>query len=136
MKIRPVLLALAAACLSSSALAHPYDEHPPQFPHERYERYERHHAVQRCDYRRPWVHERDHRPHHRTGGAGPCHDIYRGERLPEHYWSARYHVRNWWHHDLPRPWQGHHWIRVENDFVMVSRSTGRVGKVILLRHRR
>lgn len=128
MNFRTVFFVLAATCFGSAASAHSYDD-GPRGDH-------RHGRIERCDYARPWVHERHHRPHYRTGGAGPCHDIHRGDRLPRFYWSDRYHVGDWRYHDLPRPWHRHHWVRVGHDYVMVSRETGRVARVILMRHRR
>lgn len=131
MHIKTIAFSLAAAFLSMSASAHSFDHDRRWDGRDRgYARYER------CDYSRPWIHERDHRHHARVGGAGPCHDIHRGDRLPRFYRSDRYHVGDWRYHDLPRPWQGHHWVRVGYDYVLVDRYTGRIAKVILLRHRR
>ena len=132
MKTAAIIFSLIAACLGTSAMAHDYG----QDGRGDYRRDDaRHERVERCDYSRPWVHERNHRSHRRVGGAGPCHDIHRGERLPRYYWSSRYEVHDWRRHDLPRPWQGQRWVRTGNDFVMVD-GRGVISKVILMRHRR
>lgn len=139
MKLSTLFLSLAMCLPAGTALAHS----PDRYGHhnDRYERYDgpprfaSHGRFERCDYRRPWVHERNHRHHRRAGGAGPCHDIHRGERLPRFYWSEHYQVRNWRRFDLPRPWRRHDWVRTGHDFVLVERNSGIVGKVILLRHR-
>lgn len=133
MKTPALLFSLFAATFAAGASAHDGGhgrrwEHPHQF--DRYDR------MERCDYSRPWVHERHHRHHRRVGGAGPCHSIHRGEQLPHYYWHSRYEVRDWHYHDLPRPWRGHFWVRTGNDYVMVDHHTGMVSKVILMRHRR
>lgn len=129
MKIRHLVLAVIAACLTSGAAR------GQSYEHDRY-RGERHERLSRCDYSNPWAHERNHRTHRRAGGAGPCHDIHRGERLPRFYWHDRYQVRDWRMHDLPAPWRRHHWVRTGNDFALVNVHSGEVAKVILLRHRK
>lgn len=132
MKTAAIIFSLIAGCLSTSAMAHDYgrDGRSDYRAHD-----DRHERIERCDYRRPWVHEGNHRHHRRAGGAGPCHDIHRGELLPRYYWSSRHEVHNWRRHDLPRPWHGHRWVRTGNDFVMVG-ERGEISKVILMRHRR
>lgn len=152
MKMTALLFSLAAACLASSAYANDVGQasmrQAQQDAMERYGRMERDarqngqdrpqrlERVAQCDFDRPWVHERNHRHHSRVGGAGPCHDIHRGEQLPRYYWDARYDVHDWRRHDLPRPWRDHRWVRTGNDFAMVNVHSGTVSKLILLRHRR
>lgn len=145
MKIPALFISLALCLPAGAALAHPAG-HDGEYG-DRYERhglYERYHGpahyaghgrLARCDEDRPWVHERHHRRQRWSGGAGPCHDIHRGERLPRRYWSERYQVHDWRRLDLPRPWRGHDWVRTGHDFVLVERGSGIIGKVILLRHR-
>ena len=130
MKIRALVLAAMAAGLTSGAAFAHAPEVKLSLGNDRDHRY------QQCDYTNPWKHERNHRAHRRTGGAGPCHDIHRGERLPRFYWNDRYTVSDWRKHDLPAPRRAHHWVRTGNDFAMVNIDSGRIGKVILLRHQK
>ncbi len=132
MNIAALMIAFAASLASvGAASAHSYEE-----GHERDGRYQRHDRHDRCDYARPWVHERNHKHHARVGGAGPCHEIHRGERLPRYYWDDQYRVDNWRRHHLSAPWGGHHWVQTGNDFVLVEAGSGRIAKVVLMRHRR
>ncbi|GGB94626.1 RcnB family protein [Pseudoduganella buxea] len=132
MKTSFLAIAATALCLATSIV------HAHAAGAGRYDRHEHHerHARQQCDYSDPWKHERNHRPHRRAGGAGPCHDIHRGEVLPRYYWHQRYDVGNWRANDLPAPWRGHRWVRTGNDFALVDVRSGHISKVILQRHRK
>ena len=44
-------------------------------------------------------------------GAGPRHDLYRGNRLPSNYNHRQYVVDNWRAHRLSAPPRGHHWVQ-------------------------
>lgn len=125
--------AFATAVILASGAVHAHDYHSDRDRHS-----EHGWDVPRlgCDYSNPWAHERNHRPHRRTGGAGPCHDIHRGDYLPRFYWHQRYALNDWRGHDLPAPWRDHHWVRTGNDFAMVHVHSARISKVVLLRHRK
>jgi Ni/Co efflux regulator RcnB len=110
-----VFAAVAAACLSSgAALAQSYDYG------YRGDRYERDH---RYEQRRDYGHR------HRARGAGPYHDIYRGERLPEAYWNRSLRVNNWRRAGLPAPMYGHNWVRTGDDYALVSVNTGIIARI-------
>lgn len=147
MKKTAFLLALAA-CFTSGANAqsHGYerDRHERaavyQFDEDddRYER--REYRNERRDARYGYRDEhrddrhdqrRYQRAHRRDHGAGPHHDIFRGERLPQAYWGKRFVVRDYDRYDLPEPAQGHYWVRIGNDFVSSSVHTGIIGAVML-----
>ena len=135
MKKTALMLALAAACLTSAANAQSY-----QYQGDRHERPVAY-GLDRADYRDDRRDYRDDRRddrrrdqrYRRARGAGPNHDIFRGERLPQAYWGTRYVVRNYERYDLPRPAQGHRWLRVGNDFVSSSVNTGIIGAVVIRR---
>jgi Ni/Co efflux regulator RcnB len=131
MKTSFLAIAASALCLAT-VLAQAHSHEPGRDGYDRHDRAARHH----CDYSDPWKHERNHQPHRRTGGAGPCHDIHRGEVLPRYYWHQRYDVANWRANDLPAPWRGHRWVRTGNDFALVDVRSGRIAKLILQRHRK
>lgn len=132
MKKTALIFALAAACLATGAQAQSYGdryERPVAYGYgDRDDRYDRRdYRDERRDYRR------DERRHRRAMGAGPNHDIFRGERLPQAYWGTRYVVRNYERYDLPDPAYGHRWVRVGNDFVSSSVHTGIIGEVMIRR---
>jgi Ni/Co efflux regulator RcnB len=64
-------------------------------------------------------------------GAGPRHDLYRGQRLPSHYRNRQYVVDNWRSHRLSAPPRGHHWVQVGNDYVLAAIATGVIATVLL-----
>jgi Ni/Co efflux regulator RcnB len=60
----------------------------------------------------------------RNRGAGPRHDLYRGQRLPSNYHNRR-------SHRLSAPPRGHHWVQVGNDYVLAAIATGVIASVFL-----
>jgi Ni/Co efflux regulator RcnB len=67
----------------------------------------------------------------RNRGAGPRHDLYRGQRLPSNYHNRQYVVDNWRSHRLSAPPRGHHWVQVGNDYVLAAIATGVIASVFL-----
>lgn len=67
----------------------------------------------------------------RNRGAGPRHDLYRGQRLPSNYHHRQYVVDNWRSHRLSAPPRGHHWVQVGNDYVLAAIATGLIANVLL-----
>lgn len=64
-------------------------------------------------------------------GAGPRHDLYRGQRLPANYHHKQYVVDNWRAHRLSAPPRGYHWVQVGNDYVLAAIATGIIASVLL-----
>lgn len=84
----------------------------------------------RRDYRDD---RRDERRDYRDArrGAGPRHDLYRGQRLPTNWHHRQYVVDNWRAHRLSAPPRGHHWVQVGNDYVLAAIATGIIATVLL-----
>ena len=71
--------------------------------------------------------------------AGPKHDAHRynnrvhhswkkGNRLPPNY---RGHVvNNYSHYKLRQPPRGYHWVKVNNDYMLISIATGIISSII------
>jgi Ni/Co efflux regulator RcnB len=79
---------------------------------------------------------RDYRDDHRderhgARGAGPRHDLYRGQRLPSNYHNRQYVVDNWRSHRLSAPPRGYHWVQVGGDYVLAAVATGIIASVLL-----
>ena len=76
---------------------------------------------------------RDHREARRDDrrGAGPRHDLYRGNRLPSNYHHKQYVVDNYRSHRLSAPPRGYHWVQVGNDYVLAAIATGIIASVLL-----
>jgi len=68
---------------------------------------------------------------HARRGAGPRHDLYRGNRLPGGYHHKQYVVDNWRSHRLSAPPRGYHWVQVGNDYVLAAVATGIIASVLL-----
>jgi Ni/Co efflux regulator RcnB len=62
-------------------------------------------------------------------GAGPNHDLRRGELLPRRYLTHQYVVDNWRLHHLSRPPQGHAWVQTGADYVLIDTSNGAIAQV-------
>lgn len=75
----------------------------------------------------------DARQYHRDDrrGAGPRHDLRRGQRLDRVYRDNRYVVNDWRARHLSAPPRGHHWVRVGNDYVLAAIATGLIAQVLL-----
>lgn len=67
----------------------------------------------------------------RNRGAGPRHDLHRGQRLPSNYHNRQYVVDNWRSHRLSAPPRGHHWVQVGNDYVLAAIATGVIANIFL-----
>jgi Ni/Co efflux regulator RcnB len=156
MKNRALVIAIAAACLTTgaSAMAQSYDyrgdryERQDRYEHERrYDQPERDYRRRDDDngYRRDdnYGYRRDDNDgyrrddndgyRHHMRGAGPYHDMRRGDRLPMAFWGRQYRVADWHRARLDPPMQGCSWVRVGDDYVQVSVSTGLITAVLLRR---
>lgn len=79
----------------------------------------------------------DNRPDYRNApdvrdrrGYRPDHGLYRGGRLPSRYRHGRYGLDDWRGHRLSAPPRGHRWVRVGNDYLLVSNATGRISNLV------
>ena len=79
----------------------------------------------------------DNRPDYRNApavrdrrGYRPDHGFYRGGRLPARYRQGRYVLNDWRGHRLSAPPRGHRWVRVGNDYLLVSNATGRISNLV------
>jgi Ni/Co efflux regulator RcnB len=59
------------------------------------------------------------------------HDWQRGSRLPPEYRSHNYVVNDWHSRHLRRPPSGYHWVRADNDLVLVGITSGIIADIIL-----
>ena len=123
-------LILSAIALSMLALPVAQAQAGPRHEQPRYER------QNRDDWRKPghdrhdrnWKknsHERDaweHRKGHKKKHWA------RGNRVPE--WQRRNVVRDYHRHGLRRPGHGQQWVKVDNDFLLVSIASGLIGGII------
>lgn len=147
MNTKALVFSIMAACLSSSAMAQSYeyrDRQEREYGSESDRRDYRDYRDYRDD-RRDHVDMRDRsdydrrdrdRDRYREGrrqreGAGPYRDLYVGMRLPEAYWGSKYRVRDWRRARLSPPFPGSNWLRIGDDFVQSSASTGRITRVIV-----
>ncbi len=64
-------------------------------------------------------------------GAGPNHQYYRGDRMPQYYRSRMYVVDDWRGHRLSAPPRGYHWVQSGGDYVLVAIATGIILQLIL-----
>ena len=130
---RAMIAVMLAGSLPAMAQDRGYRDHRDERAQERREyRDERREA--RRDYRDD---RRDERRAYKDGyrdarrGAGPRHDLYRGQRLPSSYHNRQYVVDNWRAHRLSAPPRGHHWVQVGGDYVLAAIATGIIASVLL-----
>lgn len=90
--------------------------HDDRYSHHDHDRYYHH------DRHRSRSNDRSHRYGHARW--------HRGDRIPDHYRSHRYVVHDYHAHRLYSPPRGHHWVRVDNDFVLTAVTTGVIVAVI------
>ena len=64
-------------------------------------------------------------------GAGPRHDLRRGQHLSKEYRDSRYVVTDWRDRHLSVPPRGHHWVRAGNDYILAAIATGLIAQVLL-----
>ncbi len=64
-------------------------------------------------------------------GAGPRHDLRRGQHLSKEYRGNRYVVTDWRDRHLSAPPRGHHWVRAGNDYILAAIATGLIAQVLL-----
>ncbi|MGC9954903.1 MAG: RcnB family protein [Rhizomicrobium sp.] len=55
----------------------------------------------------------------------------RGDRLPDQYRQNQYVVSDWRGHHLRKPPRGHHWVRVNDRYVLVAITSGLILSAIL-----
>jgi Ni/Co efflux regulator RcnB len=57
-------------------------------------------------------------------GAGPRHDLHKGQHLPREYRSHQYVVNDWRNHRLSAPPRGYQWVQTGGDYVLVAVGSG------------
>jgi Ni/Co efflux regulator RcnB len=67
----------------------------------------------------------------RYDGAGPSHDLRRGNRLPSRYRNNQYVVSNYRDHNLRPPPRGYHWVQTGGDYVLAAIATGVIADLII-----
>jgi Ni/Co efflux regulator RcnB len=147
--ISAVLAAAFAAAIPASAQDRAYrndsnwqqrdnDRDAQQRRDEIQQRWEAQQRYERRDYR---DHRDDRGPRGNWGrtsdyhagydGAGPYHDLRRGQRLPSRYNSHQYVVNDWRSHHLKAPPRGYHWVQTGADYVLVGIATGLIADMFL-----
>lgn len=64
-------------------------------------------------------------------GAGPRHDLRRGQRISQEYRGKQYVVNDWRGHRLSAPPRGQQWVQTGGDYVLVSIATGIIAQILL-----
>lgn len=60
--------------------------------------------------------------HHAQRPAPSRHHWAKGKRVPD--WQRRQAVRDYHRYGLHRPGQGQQWVRIDNDYLLISLATG------------
>lgn len=109
---RTVLAAIAA-----SMLAVPAAQAQQRFDSPRYEFRQgskpRHYEPRRHDFHRQ-------KPRH--------HHWSKGHRVPD--WQRRQALRDYHRYGLKRPGRGQQWVKVDNDFLLISLATGVIAGIV------
>ncbi|CAA0097757.1 Uncharacterised protein [Starkeya nomas] len=75
----------------------------------------------------PAGYHQNYKPHHGYQAPRKRSHWSRGERLPSQY--RRDVVRDYKRYRLAPPPRGHHWVRVNNDYLLISATTGLIASV-------
>ncbi|MBX3598527.1 MAG: RcnB family protein [Rhizobiaceae bacterium] len=51
-----------------------------------------------------------------------------GKRVP--HWQRKHVVRDYRHHGLRRPAPGQHWVKVDNDYLLIATASGIIASII------
>lgn len=143
MKYRTIYSAVLSLCLvAGSAIAQDRNDHDDrdrgQARPERSDQGSAHGSEQRRDQpaasrgrndRDDYQVRDDHRGNSR--GAGPRHDMRKGQRVPAEYRTRQYVVDDWRGHHLSAPPRGQHWVQAGGDYVLVAIATGVIASVLL-----
>src|SRR4051812_39964331 len=82
-------------------------------------------AQNNFDYRTQLPYRQDYRREVR----GPVY-FSEGDIVPKRYLAGEFLVRDWYGNNLDRPPRGAQWVRVNNQFIMVSLNNGTAKKVV------
>lgn len=55
----------------------------------------------------------------------------RGSYVPRDYWGPSYRVNNWRGRGLPPPPQGHRWLNVNGQYILIAATTGIITSILL-----
>lgn len=116
------ILAIVCTFVGSPAIAQ--NHHDPRKDHDSHSRDHRH------DGRHDNGRHRG-RDVHQSRGAGPRHDMYRGQRISSEYRSRQYVVNDWRGHRLSQPPRGYHWVQAGGDYALVAIASGVILQVFL-----
>jgi Ni/Co efflux regulator RcnB len=105
-----LLTALLSACLAASGAAMAQEHHDDNHGHEQ------------ADH---------HDDHHDERGAGPRHDMHKGDHLAPEYRGNKYVVSDWRGHHLSAPPRGYHWVNAGGDYVLVAVASGVIADLLL-----
>lgn len=87
-------------------------------------------AQSRHDGPRPHHSQKHHdkSPRHYAPGHHKKHHWSRGDRVPE--LQRRHHLRDYHRHGLKRPGRHQRWVKVNNDYLLVSIASGVIAAVV------
>jgi len=114
-------LILSAIALSMLALPVAQAQAGPRHEPQRYEQQHRHWDKKPGYNKKVIVRKKEARKHRWE----------RGHKVPS--WQRRQVVRDYHRHGLRRPARGQHWVKVDNDFLLVSIASGIIGGIIASR---
>lgn len=106
-----LLTALFATALAATGLASAQEHHDD----DRHEQAEHHEAP----------------AHNEERGAGPRHDMHKGDHLAPEYRDNKYVVNDWRGHHLSEPPRGYHWVQAGGDYVLVAVASGVIANLLL-----
>lgn len=104
---------IALAAIALSIIAVPMAQAQPRHDAPR------HHHSQKHHYKSP---------KHYAPGQHKKHHWSRGDRVPE--WQRRHHIRDYHRYGLKRPGRHQQWVKVNNDYLLVSIASGAIAAVI------
>ncbi|MGK5079216.1 RcnB family protein [Janthinobacterium sp. HLX7-2] len=124
------LLVAFMACSASAFAQDRHDDRNDRTSQQHDQRGDRN-DDRRDDHARPNAHPNNGANHASNRGAGPRHDLHKGNRLPFEYRNKQHYVSDWRGRHLSAPPRGHQWVQVDGDYVLMAVTTGLIAQIIL-----
>ncbi|TWG94741.1 Ni/Co efflux regulator RcnB [Mesorhizobium sp. J18] len=113
-RLSKILLAAVAASVMMAPLANAQPRHDNRPP-----------AYQHVEKKRPAVYKKHVSKQHAR------HHWKRGDRISD--WKKRAAVRDYHRHGLKKPARGQQWVKVDNDYLLISIATGVIAGIVASR---
>ncbi len=118
---RTILAAIAFSMLAAP-MAQAQSRHDGPRSNNHYSQPKPSKPAARAPQHRPQAQRPSAKPHHAYRPAPARHKWRQGQKVQN--WQRQPHVRDYGRHGLRRPAKGQQWVKVDNDYLLISLATG------------